>query len=375
MKLVFKVGLLLILAGLCQMELQAEPFQEFTKTIRKNFKINASGTTHIVNKHGDVVVKAGESDRIMIKVTIEVRAMNESTAQKVFDRIGVDFSGNHNYFKAETLIAPQKKNWWDLWEDKSDYSIDYEVFIPRTNNLQLDHTLGNVFVDNLEGTGEITLKHSEFELNGFDQDLELNLSHSNGTLISAQNLNTSMAYSHLMIEEARDIELDSRHSIVSIKKASDIRCASKDNTYTIGVVNEFRNDGDYDKIEIERAQTVVISNAQYSNLIVQEVEKSIDVDISFGGVAIDNVDKGFSYIVLNGTHTDFQLGLAREVQYKMDASADFAGIRYPEKMEVTFEEEKGTNHKVEGYTGGKANSGASVIKARLTYGALKVLQD
>lgn len=90
---------------------EQQDVQEFTKTVKKEFPINATGTVDLSNKYGKVDVHTWERDRVKIDVTIVVDARSESTAQEVFNRIQIDFSNDDSFVKAETSIETNK-SWW-----------------------------------------------------------------------------------------------------------------------------------------------------------------------------------------------------------------------------------------------------------------------
>ena len=106
---------------------QPEPVQdaqEFTKTIKKEFSLNANGTVNLVNKYGKIDVKTWDKSRAKIEVTIVVKAGSESHAQVVFERIRIDFSNDDSFVKAETIIESNKSSWFD-WgsSDRTEFQI------------------------------------------------------------------------------------------------------------------------------------------------------------------------------------------------------------------------------------------------------------
>ena len=98
MKLAYKISLVFLLAGLLVTGLQAKNhYQEFTKTIKKEFDITRDGTTNIKNKYGKVDIKTWDKNRVKIDVRIVVNARSEKSAQEVFDRIDIGFSNGYPF--------------------------------------------------------------------------------------------------------------------------------------------------------------------------------------------------------------------------------------------------------------------------------------
>lgn len=374
MRLVFKVGILLVLSlSMCN-DLRAYSRQEFSKTIKKEFEINLNGTTSISNKHGKVDILVWDRSRVKVDVNIVVRAANETIAQRVFNRIDINFINRSDFVSASTEIATRKKNWWESSrEDRSDYTINYKVYLPASNRLVLNHKFGDINIDEIKGSADLQIKHSNFKLNGFGDDLKLNLAHSTGALLKAKDINADIQHSRLNVEEVGSVELTSQHSRIRVNKARDIRCNSTHNTINLGRVSTFLCNAAYDDIEIDHSDDITISST-YSDVIIHKVQQNLDLQMELGKVSIDEVSKGFNRINLKGEYTDFLVNLASGTSYVMDAYADYAGIRYPKSLNVTYEKERGTRHEVKGHAGRTTNVGSTIF-ARLNYGALRVSQN
>lgn len=374
MRLAFKFGILLVLSlSMCN-DLRAYSRQEFSKTIKKEFEINSNGTTSISNKHGKVEIQVWDRNRVKVDVNIVVRASSETIAQRVFNRININFINRSDFVSASTEIASRKKNWWESSkEDRSDYTINYQVYLPATNHLALDHKFGDITVAELKGSANLLIKHSNFKLNGFGENVKLNLAHSTGVLLKAKDINADIQHSRLNMEEVRFMELNGQHSRIRIRQAKDMRCNSTHNTFSIGNVSVFHCNAAYDDIEIDRADDITIVST-YSDVIIHQILQSLDLEMELGKVSVDEVSKGFKRINLKGDYTDFMVNLAPGTNYSIDAYADYAGIRYPKDLNVTYEKERGTRHEVKGHIGRTPNV-ASTIFARLNYGALRVSQN
>ena len=374
MKLAYKISLVLLLVGWLGVDLTAKDHQkEFTKTIKKEFDITSDGTTSVKNKYGKVDIKTWEKNRVKVDVRIVVNAANEKSAQEVFDRIQINFSNGSGYVNAETVIEAKKSNWWGSWgSSKVDYSIDYEVFLPQSNSVNVANKYGDVYVAELDGDLKLDLKYGNFKLDGVNADADLVMAYGNGTLVKARDVNADASYAKFRLKQVNDLEIQSKYSSFEIEKADDIRSYSKYDNYQIGEVKAFKNEGKYDDINIQKAEDVVITT-RYTEVSIGDVQKILDLNFEYGGASIQKLAKGFSDVKLNGKYTDFRLNLESGAVYRMEASADYAGIRYPSAMTVTYEKDKGSSHQVEGHSG--QQNAASVIKARLNYGGLKVKQE
>lgn len=376
MKLTYKFGLALMMLVSISMVARAGDIErrEFTKVIKKEFDITKNGTTALYNKYGKIDVKTWDKNRVKIDVTIVVNASSEASAQKVFDRIDIKFFNNEGYVKAETVIETTKGGWWGDWdgEPRSDYSINYEIYMPATNNLELNNKYGDSYVAPISGVANIDVKYGNFKAQGVSNNAKVVLAYGNGNLVKAQNLNSDVSYGNLTCGEVRDVEMTSKYSKLKIEKASNIRSNTKYDTYEIGTVRELRNDGKYDNFRIGTAENVIVLS-KYSQVSVNKLNNLLDLNMEYGGSVIGSLSKDFTNVNLIGRYTDFKISIEAGANFSIDASSNYAGIAYPAALNVSYEKEKGTSHEVKGHLGKEDNR--STIVARLNYGGLKVKQE
>lgn len=343
---------------------------EYTKTIKKEFDIARDGTTSITNKYGKVEVKTWDRNRVKIDVTIVVKASSESNAQEVFDRISVDFSNGSTYVKAVTEIEPQRKSIWN-WggSSKSDYRINYEVYLPEENSLELDHKYGDAYVAALRGEGDIRIKYGNLRADGFDRDASIYLGYGSGTIERVSDMKAEVSYGKIFCKEARDVSLMTKYSKINIEEAGEVRSESKYDGYELGAIRSLVNEGKYDNIRIEKVDEVEIE-ARYTDLRLGELTRRLDLEMQYGGASIEELSRNFEEVSIEGSYTSFKIGVEGGGAFRMDAETNYAGIGYPSDMTVTYEYEKGSDHAVRGYVGSE-NASAN-IRARLNYGGLKV---
>jgi len=371
MKLVYSTvaTLLLLITGL-QVQATTMVKREYTKTINKEYAISPNGTTAITNKYGKVDIKTWDRNRVKVSVNIVVNAASETSAQEVFDRIAIDFLNSDDYVKAKTSIEPRKSRWFS-WanNNKSDYRINYSVYVPGTNNLQLEHKYGDLYVAAVTGKVDMDVKYVNFKLEGLGDDSRVAFAYGKGAINSARDLRMSVGYGKLSMEEAMDLDIESKYSEISVGKAADVSCSSKYDSYNLGTVRDFRNNGKYDNINIEQADNVEVAG-KYTQVTVGTVNQNVDLDMEYGGANF-GLSNSFSECRLNGRYTDFAVTVARGSEFELDAATTYAGLRYPKGLDIVYEKEQSNSHEVRGSLG----NGSSEIVARLNYGSLKVREE
>ncbi len=346
--------------------------QEFFKVIKKEFDISGNGTVSLSNIYGNVAVAEWERPRAKIETKIVVRASSESHAQRIFSRIKIAFTESRDYIAAATEVEAQKKNWWFWKEEDSDYTISYQAFIPPNCNLVVQNKHGNVDIDEIGGRAELSVRYGNLNVGQLQAEAELILEHGNGHIVRADKVRAEIQQGRFRIDKVRLLEADSRYSRIWVGQADEVLSKSKYDTYELGRVGRFVNSGEFDNIEIESAAEVAI-DSRLSELYIERVNRSLRLRVDSSGVRVVTIGRSFNDVDVTGSFTDFRLGVEEGASYQMDAVADFAGIRYPRTMNITYEREAGTNHEVRGHVG--ASKASRLLRARVSYGALKVAQN
>lgn len=341
---------------------------EFNKTIRKEFPISPNGTTYLSNKYGKVDVKTWDQNRVKVTVNIIVKANSESAAKDVFDRISIQFSNGTDYVKAETSIEPTRGWSWNwLGSDKSDYSINYEVYLPASNNLEVTHRYGDMYVASMKGRVKLDVKYVNFKVEGMGENSSMLFGYGNGTVLRAGNLSTDVSYSKLTVEEAGNLNILSKYTQVNVSKANDLTATSKYDTYNLGQIQNLKNTGAYDNFKIAAANSIDISS-KYTQVKAEKVVRYVNCDFAYGNVEV-KMAEGFSKANCTGSYTNYKIGVPEAAGFALDASTTYAGCSYPEDLDVEYLVEKNNSKTIKGKAG---KGGAAAIMIRLNYGGAKV---
>jgi len=379
MKSVYKflTATFLVVLALCfTTTLSANPAylsKDFTKTIKKEFPIDAKGKVNIENRYGKVDVSTWERERVKIDVRITVRASNEARAQEGFDRIKIDFSDNREYVSATTQIGEGEKSFWNSWTNawggKIDFTIDYQVYMPASCDLDLSNKYGDSHIASLAGDVNINIKYGNFELQETEGDLEVVLGYGNGTVERARNVSADGKYCNLKVKHANDVSIVSKYSKIKIEEAKAVKTVSKYDSYDILKMVSFKNEGKYDRFDIGSVDEVWVIS-KYADINVERLATSANFELKYGGARVEDVAKEFTEINLIGKHTDYKINVEEGADYQVEATSDSGGLHYPSNLKLIFLDEDGGKKEVSGYLGKKGSK--SVIKANLDYGGLKV---
>lgn len=348
-------------------QLSAAKVGELTKTIKRDFEISADGNTSISNKHGKVEINTWNQNKVKIEVVVRVEARNQDDAQRILDAIQVDFSNSSNSVSATTVFENKMNKWWN-GNNRSKMQIDYTVFLPATNDLELTHRHGHAAIDDMQGTVKVNFRHGEFRAGALGREAKIDMAHSKGSFSETGNLSASVAHGRLTGRSAGDTDVDVRHATFELEEGGLVTSHSGHSTFVLGRISGFRSSSSsHDRIRIQSAEVVKV-HGSHSNVKITKASKELELDLSHGGCTA-GLAQGFTNVSLIGSHANFGIEVDRSAAFSMEASTQHGGLTYPSDMDVRYHVEKNSSKTIKGSVGGDSNA---LVKARLSHGSLKV---
>ncbi|MBX2891110.1 MAG: DUF4097 family beta strand repeat protein [Saprospiraceae bacterium] len=354
-------------AGTCVAQANEKPTLEFTRTINREFNTTSDGMTALYNKYGKVNVKTWQNNTVKIDITIVVNAGSQRDADKIFDRIKVNFANASGYVKAETML--EQKSGINWTNDCNDFKINYEVYMPIGNQLDLKNRYGNSYVATLNGKLIAEIKYGDLRTEAVNNDADLNLGYGKGYIARVNNLYGQISYSQITITEAREVQLDTKYSELKGDRVSTLRLTSKYDDFNLGEVDELRLQTKYANLRVRSARAAYLT-AQYTDIRFTNVGETADADLSYGSLKIENIGKNVSNINVVGKYTDVQLFTERGTSYRFDLEGRYTDIKTPAGANIRHHSKSGNLEKMEG-SYGDANA-KGLVKAKLNYGGLVV---
>ena len=341
------------------------PSQEFSRTINREFNTTADGMTALYNKYGTVNVKTWQNNAVKIDITIVVNAGSQREADKIFDRIKVNFANAVGYVKAETMIE-QNNTWWPEG-NTCDFKINYDVSIPTGNQLDLKNRYGNSYVSKLNGKLTAEIKYGDLRTEVIGNDADLNLGYGKAYIAKVNHLYGQVSYSELSVTDAEEVQLDTKYSELRSDRINTLRLTSKYDDFEFGTVNELRLQTKYANLLVRNAGSAYVT-AQYTDVKLTNLAEMADTDLSYGSLKIESVDRNFSEVNVVGKYTDVQVSTERSVPYRFNLQSQYADMEAPTGAMVKHSNDSGKSKTMEGYVG-DANAKGQII-AKLQYGGL-----
>jgi hypothetical protein len=315
--------------------------EKFTKNIKKEFSVNSDALLNVKNKYGKIHCNNWEKMAVSIEVTITVEAGNEQKAQRIFDHISIDISGSNAMVKAETSISEN----WSGKDDSQNFSIDYDIYMPKSLEVALDNKFGDIYIDQVDGPLTIDLGYGNMEANRIQNTSNtLSIKFSNAVIKYMKSGEVELKYSELTLAESGSLKLDTKFSTMTVELMDVASIISQYDTYNIGKVNLLNIDTEFSDIEIE---TLNVHG---------------EIESQYGDVVIDYIPSSFNDIIINNSFGDVQLTFSRDANYLVDAKVKFGSLEYPRDLsKITATEENYTNTTYKGYVGSQSDP-RSVVK-------------
>ena len=330
---------------------------EKSKTINKEFNVNADALLKINNKYGNVDVVSWNENRVVIDVKITVSGNNEDKVMSRLEQINVHFEGSSSLVSAKTVIEKSSSNWFGS-NNNMNYQIDYKVKMPTTNDANLVNDYGTISLNELKGKADINCDYGKILIGSlYHDDNSINIDYTSNSVIEfMKSGNINADYSKLRVEKAKSIDLNADYTTTVFENIEnlDFNC-------------------DYGKIEVENGN-VIIGNGDYLTMRFGTIYKKIRIDSDYGGIRINKLMKDFDSVYINSDYTGIKIGLDSNAAFNFIAKMSYGGFSYDgDNINYIKKVVKSSSKYYEGYVN-KENSG-SKIEISSDYGSVKLFNN
>lgn len=320
---------------------------EKSKTIKKEYTVNADALLKIDNKYGNIDVISWDGNRVEIEVKITVSGNDEDKVIKRLSMIDVEFEASRSEVSAKTVIEKKSSSWSWGWgkNNNVNYKINYKVKMPVTNDADLRNDYGNITLNELEGDGSINCDYGSIIIGDLhSNNNKINIDYTNNSTIGLMNGGSINAdYSKLTIEEAGTVNLNADYTTTIFEdvKTLDYNC-------------------DYGSLKIEKGENIE-GDGDYLTLKMGTISKAAKIDADYGSVRIEKLLAGFSLVDIDGSYTGIKIGVPKEKGFNFDINLRYGGFKRDDDMtNFTSQIVKSSSKSYQG-SYGKSNSQSKII--------------
>ncbi len=303
--------------------------------VDKQFEVNKNALLQIDHKYGTVECKNWDKETISVKVTAKVNTSSSEKAEKVFDAITIHLDGNRSGVSVESEFSNKLFN-----KGNNELSVDFEIFMPTSVRLELDHQFGDAYIETIEGDTEISNEYGSIEiveLKGGSNSIEIGFGNANIGYVKAGDI--EVEYSNVELGKSESLSIESNYSELSIEKAG-----------RLDIENEGGN------VEIGKVGTLSMSS-KFSDFKVGEISTSLDGEIEYGSMTVKKVKTGFSNIIVENSFGAVSLYFEPDCTFEIVAELEFCSLNYPD--EISDFSKKIVSNSSESYYKGTIGNGSN----------------
>jgi len=270
-----------------------------SKTITKTYHANVGSKLELNNKYGDIIINTWSYDSIAIAITITSFGKNDEAAAKLMERTDINFSSTAGGLVVSTQL--DKSDGWlrNFWNELSGYSqtiiskdqltVDYDISLPEFVQLELSNKFGDVYVAERSATTRINISNGNLKAEDLTGEVYLNLKFCEADINSIRQSDITL--------KSSELNLGNAHKLTVQSSSSDI---------FLGSINQIRLESRTDKISINEIQTLE-GRSSFSKIRLKNVLGGLDLETNYGNLTLDNIDGGFSKVLVHGKSTDINL--------------------------------------------------------------------
>lgn len=148
----------------------AEDLVEKKKTINRSYTVSSSDKLDIENSFGTVNIKTWNKSEFKVDVTITVKAKDDAEAQRLLNGIEIKEDKGNGVYSFKTKVEMNDKRGdkegndnhrEHRGEDRREFTIDFDVYMPATNPLDVANSFGKLIIADFDGKATITSKFGE----------------------------------------------------------------------------------------------------------------------------------------------------------------------------------------------------------------------
>ena len=306
--------------------------QEKVKSYSKTYAMDGNDRLEISNKFGKVTVNTWARNEVKVDIQIKSVASDDQTAQKMIDAISISDSKDGDVVTFRTNFGSRGNDnsiWNNLFNNRNDRhkaEVNYIIYMPAKNGLEIDNRYGATEVPDFDGKVEIHSSYGSFS----------------GKALTHRDNEIQVKYGSANIESLNSCDLDVAYGSLDL-----------------GSVEKLNSEFSYSSVKIGKIRNSASIDARYA-----------------GGVDIGELDRNFTSFSANGSYSSIKIGVSSATNADFDVTVRYGGFDYNGiPVEITekspSDSAKGF-HPTQAYKGhiGKGSS-ERTISIRTSYGGVK----
>ncbi|HKJ40885.1 MAG TPA: hypothetical protein VKA27_02280 [Sunxiuqinia sp.] len=321
-----------------------------SRELHKRYAVKPGTSIEITNKYGNIEMNTWDKDSVVIDVMMKVEEKKQSRLDKTLDNIDFDFTNGPTYLIARTIVDKNRSQLESeflkfketLLQTDGSVQIDYKVWLPSTNPLKIENKFGNIYLEDYNGTADISLSNGKLKAHDLNERATINLSFADASINEMTSGRISADYSDIYIRESGDLRITSKSSEIELTNAKSLTLDSR-----------------RDKFRLRKIDAIE-ADASFSSFRMNELTDKATLRLAYGDLEIEKVPVDFSNIYIESKNTDISLYFNPENQFNFELTETKTDLNLGHG--ITVSDKKVTNEKdgttnIHGYFNKKTETG------------------
>ena len=231
--------------------LQDDNADKQVKTYSKTYTVDAGTKLDINNRYGKVTVNTWNKNEFKVDVQIQVTADKADDTRKFIDRISINDSKQGQVVSFKTNIAT------DVFGSSTSsrkIEINYVVYMPAQNALDITNKYGNVELPDLDGKLVINCAYGSLQAKSLSNPAnQIKVSYGDARIGSLKATDLDISYGSLVLGSVDKLNADVKYSsakigkittsgILNVKYGTGVQISNlDDNMKNLSVISKYSN--------------------------------------------------------------------------------------------------------------------------------------
>ena len=141
---------------------------KFTETFDRTLNIAPGGTVELENTNGRIRVSAWNQPQVRIHAIKKITNEGDSDASALLKELKIDIRQSGSTLRIETITPRKKDRGGDFFDfifgNDVNFSVEYELTVPRSIRLVVDNTNGSITATELSGEIDLETTNGRIEV-------------------------------------------------------------------------------------------------------------------------------------------------------------------------------------------------------------------
>ena len=278
---------------------------EMKKTVEKTFSVDKNPILEMDGKYSDFIITTWDQQQIDFKVNVVVKSDNEDKLKAKFNSIDIALEKEGNKVTAETVFGEYKYKTFS-----GSMTIKYYVQVPADVFMELQTKYGDITVDEANKKFEAEIKYGDLFAEKLMDYNYIDVKYGNININNAKKVHLELDYGDAKINTCDEIKGVLKYSKISITDLG------------LGIL-----DIKYSTARIEKAKSIKLNNAAYSDIFLSNVTDELITDMKYSDLNA-TMTSDSPIVDIDGQYSDAVLYINGSASFDYDLSSSYSDITF-----------------------------------------------